>query len=267
MSSNNRQVIVFDVSSSFGFFRKNFTTTNALTFSVIPRSAVEGLIGSIVGIDRESFPGLLESSKVAVQLMSPVKKINIKYMHINRFWWEESLSRYLNGKQFVLYETRKQIAVPASVEFLVNPKYRIYVDTNKEEINSNLITHLRDKKSFYTPYLGGSSMIASIKYVGEFGYESVNNKGGYLPVSSLIPFFDKIPSIKFESGLTVATEEDISFHITNERKSLGTYSVIYNNSGDDGGKIQVNDKGIIKVNDIDRHIKFLPTQRNTPERI
>ena len=250
-----KKLIVFDVASSFAFFRKNFSTTYALTFAVIPRSAVEGLIGSILGLSRLDFPNLLESSKIAIQLMSAVRKLNMKYMHINHDWWNETLNHYLNNIQFVLQKTRAQMAVPASVEFLVKPSYRLYVDTKNEQINDDLATNLRNKQSFYTPYLGGTSMIASTKYVDEFDYEPAPNNGEYLPVSSIIPFIGRMPKIKLEKNVSFATEEDTAIHIDNERRSIGTYSVLYSVNP---GCLLVTDRGIIKVEN-NTYVKFLPT--------
>jgi CRISPR-associated protein Cas5h len=249
------KLIVFDVASSFAFFRKNFSTTYALTFAVIPRSTVEGLVGSILGISREDFPSSLKNSKIAVEIMSPVRKLNMKYMHVNHDWWNETLNHYLNNTQFVLQKARAPIAVPASVELVVKPSYRLYVDTKDDQINKDLAQSLRDKQSFYTPYLGGSSMIASLKYVNEYDYEPTSNNE-YLPVSSIIPFFDRMPKIKLEQDLFFATEEDIAIHIDNERRSEGTYSVLYSVKP---GKIQVSDKDTIKVGD-NIYVKFLPTQ-------
>jgi CRISPR-associated protein Cas5h len=250
------KLIVFDVSSFFALFRKNFSTTYALTFAVIPRSAVEGLIGSIIGLSRFDFPNLLESSKIAIQLMSPVRKLNMKYMHINHDWWNETLNHYLKNTQFVLQKTRAQMAVPASVELLVKPSYRLYVDTNNEQINNDLATNLRNKQSFYTPYLGGTSMIASAKYVGEFDYEPAPNNGEYLPVSSIIPFIGRMPKIKLERDLSFATEEDIAIHIDNGRRSIGTYSVLYSVKP---GCLLVTNRDIVKVEN-NTYVKFLPTK-------
>ena len=92
------QVLVFDVGSSFGYFRKAFTTTYALTHAVIPRSTVEGLIGAIIGLSSEEYPERLYSSKIAVEIRSPVRKINMKYMHTNPDWWQE-VSLYLRNRE------------------------------------------------------------------------------------------------------------------------------------------------------------------------
>jgi CRISPR-associated protein Cas5h len=251
-----KKLVTFDVASPFAFFRKNFTTTNALTFAVIPRSAVEGLIGSIIGLSKSDFPAILKDSKIAVELKSTVRKLNMKYMHINKDWWNETLNRYLNGRQFILQKIRAQIAVPASVEFLVNPAYRIYVDCCNEEINDKLSESLRNKQSYYTPCLGGSSMIASLKHVGEFDYEAVNGNGDFLPVSSIISFNGHMPKIKLEKNTRFATEEDLARHIDNERRSEGTYSAVYSVEPQ---KVMVSGKDTVKVKNgkEDVYIKFI----------
>jgi CRISPR-associated protein Cas5h len=251
-----RKLVVFETASPFAFFRKNFTTTNALTFAVIPRSSVQGLVGSILGLSRTDFPNKLKGSKIAVELKSAVRKLNMKYMHINHDWWNQTLSHYLSGTQFLLQKTRAQIAVPASVEFLVNPSYRIYVDCS-EEINKQLSQNLKRKQSYYTPCLGASSCLCSLKYIGDFEYETMPSNGGdYLPLSSIIPFQHRMPKIKLEKGLTFATEEDLATHIDNERRSTGTYSVIYSIKP---STILVSTKDIVKVKNEkhDVYVKFI----------
>jgi CRISPR-associated protein Cas5 subtype I-B len=179
----------------------------------------------------------------------------MKYMHINHDWWDETLNHYLKNTQFVLQKARAPMAVPASVEFLVNPSYRFYVDTNSEQINNDLATNLKNKQSFYTPYLGGSSMIASIKYVDEFNYEAASNNGDYLPISSIVPFIGRMPRIKLERNLSFATEEDIAIHIDSERRSIGTYSVLYSIIP---GCLLLTNNDIVRVGN-NTYVKFLPT--------
>ena len=58
------EVTVFDVWAPFAYFRKPFTTTSALTFNFIPRSAIEGLIGAILGIRRKDIFGALANAEI-----------------------------------------------------------------------------------------------------------------------------------------------------------------------------------------------------------
>jgi CRISPR-associated protein Cas5h len=143
------KLVEFDAASTYAFFRQNSSTTNALTFSIIPRSAVEGLIGSIVGLSRMEYSELLEDSKIAVELMSPVRKLNMHYMHTNPDWSNRVLNRYINNQQFMLQKNRPPMSVPASVEFLISPSYRIYIDitSEKKQVKKKI---LEVRKNFWT---------------------------------------------------------------------------------------------------------------------
>jgi len=248
------KLLVFDISSTFGYFRKSFTTTSALTHAVIPRSAIEGLVGAIIGLSSNRYPETLGSGNIAVEIRSPVRKLHMKYMHTNPDWWQ-NISLYFQNKTS---SKTIQFAVPAAVELLVEPKYRIYIDC--QEITFELSTMLKNNKAYYTPYLGSSSMICSTKYVGEFDYDRISSsRKDYLPVYSIIPFSDRIPRIKLEKESRFAIEEGLPIHIDNQRSPHGTYKVVYS---PEPGSIQVIDKDIIEVHigQMPSYVKFLPTQ-------
>ena len=247
-------VIVFDASSSFGCFRKSFTTTNALTHSIIPRSAVEGLVGAILGFTHNEYPLFLEKSNIAVQILSEVRKINLKVKYVNPDWLFNVIPKYLENKtpskKFIL-------SVPASMEVLVNPKYRIFFDGGSK-INSKLLGFLEAKSSYYTPYLGSSSMICSAHLVGKFNY-SISKRNTF-QVSSVVSFLDDIPQIQLDGNTSkFAIEENLPAHIDNERKLGGTYKIVYSPNAN---KIPIsNDKKIylVKMGNETAYVKFLPT--------
>ena len=247
------RVVIFDIGSSFGYFRKGFTTTNALTHSMIPRSAVEGLIGSILGLPNDVYPDILSDSKIAIEIRSPVRKLNMKYMHTNPKWWRH-ISLYLKNQTS---EKKIQFAVPTSVEFLVNPIYRIYIDN--EKINDLLSAKLKNKQSHYTPYLGSSSMIAFIKYIGEYSYREVELKD-YRPIKSILYFSDKIPKLKLQKNSRFAIEDSLPLHIDKNRVLAGNYKVIYSPDVND---LVINDNIVSEIDfgnngSSKLYVKFLP---------
>jgi CRISPR-associated protein Cas5h len=256
------KLLVFDIGSSFGYFRKTFTTTNALTHAIIPRSAIEGLVGAILGLSRNDYPEKLKASKIAIQIMSPVRKLNMQYMHVNPDWWP-NISYYLKSKTPSKNLTDIKMSVPASVELLVNPRYRIYLDN--PDIDTKLTDYLNDKQAYYTPYLGTSSMICYIKYIDKFEYKSIayNDSNNYIPVHSVIAFEKRIPKIKLQKDLQFAIEEGLPIHIDNQRKSYGSYKVIYS---PEAQFLQVIDKDIFAVNMEGEitNVKFLPTEVALP---
>lgn len=244
-------LIVFDISSSFGYFRKSFTTTNALTHSVIPRSAAEGLIGAIIGLSSDEYPELLKESKIAIQILSEVRKMNFKEKNVHPDWLDK-IPLYLENKAVSKVPS---FSVPASIEILVNPKYRIYFDGG--EMNSRLLRFLNTKSTHYTPYLGSSSMICSARFVSEANYTRTNEKN--VIISSIMPFFDEIPRIDLTGGTKFAIEEGLPIHIDKDRIPMGTYKVVYSPNA---GKIPIkgdNDVYSVNVGNEIVYVKFLPT--------
>lgn len=247
-------VIIFEVGSSFGYFRKGFTTTNALTHAVIPRSAIEGLIGAIIGLSRDQFRKNLQYSKIAVEILSPVRKLSLKYMHINPEWYQNIFSNQ-GSKRTVTQPKSKPFAVPISVELLVHPIYRIYIDEQK--VNDRLGELLKSRQTHFTPYLGTSSMICSIRYIGEPSYNKISSKD-YLSVRSIIPFLGKIPNVKLEKESKFAIEEGLTMHLDNKRTPYGTYKVLYS---PEATQLQIIDDDLVQIDgEIPSYVKFLPTQ-------
>ena len=69
------KVVVFDIWSSYGYFRRPYTTTTSLTFNFIPRSAVEGIIGAILGISNRDLASKLAESKIGIGILNAIRKI------------------------------------------------------------------------------------------------------------------------------------------------------------------------------------------------
>ena len=46
--------LVFDIKGDYGHFKKYYTTSSPLTFS-IPRTTVSGMIGALIGLDKEEY--------------------------------------------------------------------------------------------------------------------------------------------------------------------------------------------------------------------
>jgi CRISPR-associated protein Cas5 subtype I-B len=138
----------------------------------------------------------------------------------------------------------------------VNPKYRIYIDS--PSIHTELMSRLEKKQTFFTPYLGTSSMISFVKYIGEFDYSETSPKED-ISVSSIIPFTNKIPTIKLERGIQFAIEENLPLHLDDKRIPLGVYKVLYNPEMRPITLID-EDRSDIKKIDGKTYVKFLPTQ-------
>jgi len=179
---NIRKVLVFDVWGDFAHFRRGYTTTSPLTFSIPPRTSLCGLIGAILGLEKKGNEYLreftLDKAKIGLKLLNPVKKIRIAENLIH--------TKDAKGIGMNLITTRAQIRF----EFLKDPKYRIYFwhsDNKRDnEIYDQLKKKLTEHKSVYTPCFGLSENIANFNFVGEINVETKEPKEKIL-IYSVLP--------------------------------------------------------------------------------
>lgn len=191
---NSKKTIIFDVYGEYGHFRKFNTTTSPLTYSIPTPSAIYGLLGAVLGIEREDShnrvkkgsPHLREvfsdkNALIAVKPLSEIKKVNIGFNLLDTGSYQS----------FFNVTNRTQI----EYEILKDPKFRIYLDWN-HPLKSELIERLKDKRFYFTPYLGLSQMTANVNYVGEKELNQIT-ENGYIDFFSAI----NLSEIKSENNL------------------------------------------------------------------
>jgi len=232
------KVLVFDITSDYAHFRKPYTTTSALTYSVPPRTAIVGLVGSIMGVQSGGFGKSEQSSyfeakglKTGVRVLRSVRKttFNLKYLH-----------------------TKSGGSILVPVECVVSPKYRIYA-TGSMELLSALRGKLENHETHFTPCLGISEFIASIDYIGEY---EVNVMNGELLVDSIVYLFDE-GQIRFESGLNLFRETH-AISMDNERRVQCYSEIAYE---EDGKRILLlkspSQSEIVKLNGVEEEVIML----------
>ena len=157
-----KPILIFDISAEYGHFRKFNTTTSPLSYSIPTRIALGGLLGAILGIEREIRPGIFtegvspvqevfsrENANIAVQLLAPVKKVTMGFNLIN------------TKTSFFEIKTRTQIPF----ELLKDPHLRIYFNHRDEKLMEELENRLIHHAHHFTPYLGLSQFTANIHWV------------------------------------------------------------------------------------------------------
>jgi len=173
-----KQVLIFDVWGYYAHFRRFYTTTSPLTFSIPPRTALCGLIAAIIGKEKEDNEYLkyftLNKASIGLRLLNPVKKVMIAENLIN--------TKNAGGAGMNLIKERTQI----NFEFLKDQKYRIYFYHTDGDIYQQLKNSLINHKSIYTPCLGLSENIANFEFVGEFEVRS-ENTNEYVQINSVLP--------------------------------------------------------------------------------
>jgi CRISPR-associated protein Cas5h len=156
-------VVAFDLWGDYAHFRKYYTTTSPLTFSLPPRTVLMGIIGAICGLKKESYLAALshESVGIAVSLIHPVAKVRIAENLINT-----------KIAPLMARIPSQSGHIQVRFEFLKNPRYRVYVSLKDAKLQSRLKEMLAAHKCVYTLYLGISELIANFCFVGEYEGEA-----------------------------------------------------------------------------------------------
>lgn len=223
MNSDKKNVIVFDVWGGYAHFRKFYTTTSPLSFSIPPRTALCGLLGAIIGLEKENNQYLkhftIDQLSIAIKIINPIKKTMVAQNLID--------TKNALGPGMNLITQRTQI----NFEYIKSPKYRIYFAHKDEELFQKLKNNLREHKSVYTPVLGLSENIADFKYIGDYKAlsESSNN---YVLINSVVPLalinVDEQKIFDYESEYFT---ERLPLEMTNERVVTKFDDILFERTG------------------------------------
>ncbi|MDO6437057.1 type I-B CRISPR-associated protein Cas5b [Cyclobacterium sp. 1_MG-2023] len=179
----SKTALIFDISGEYGHFRKFNTTTSPLTYSIPTTSAIYGLLGAVLGIEREDSHNKIREKKehlrevfssknasVAVRPLSEIKKVNIGFNLLDTGSYQS----------FFNVTNRTQI----EYELLKDPKFRIYLRW-EHQLKDELIERLKIKRYHFNPYLGISQMTANIDFVAERELSKIS-EGDYVEFNSAI---------------------------------------------------------------------------------
>lgn len=143
------------VSGNWGHFKKPETNNNPLTHDLITKTALIGLIGSVLGIERQemkkSFPELSENLLYGAQLLSPVKKVSWGFTS------RSAINPTASGS-------------PKYFEFLKKPEYKVTLALKNEQSVlefEQFLEAVKNSESIYTPVLGWHNCPANLNLLSE----------------------------------------------------------------------------------------------------
>lgn len=156
----------FIVEGNWAHFKRPETNNNPLTHDLITKTALIGLIGAVLGIERSEmkikFPQFSEDFLYAVQLMKPLKKIS----------WGFTSRTAINPTA---------AGTPKYFEFLKDAEFKINLALkNKSSENdfNNFKEAIRNEECIYPPVLGWHNCSANLKFESE-GTFSEKQKGNF----------------------------------------------------------------------------------------
>jgi len=142
------------IEGNWAHFKKPETNNNPLTHDFITKTALIGLIGAVLGKERDEmrplFPQLSEDLLYGVQIINPVKKES----------WGFTMRKAVN-----LLEK-----APKHMEFLKSPKFYVTIalcNTRSEKLFDDFIAALKNSEAKYTPVLGLHNCPAILKFKSE----------------------------------------------------------------------------------------------------
>ena len=172
------KALAIEFSADMAFFRRGYTTTSTLSYTIPPKTVIAGLIAGMAGKRYNSYSEILESSRVAVVLLNRPRRLMVRQSLL--FTTD---SNYNNS------EKRTHVIF----QYLRFPKYRLYFYI-PNDFYGELKELLEKGESIYTPYLGTANCIASVKYLGEVAVHETEIGGGSVSVSSIIPLNSAEPN-------------------------------------------------------------------------
>lgn len=199
------KVLVFDIKSPIGHFKRPDSTATHLTYPFITRTAIRGLVGSILGL--EEFIG---TALTGVQLLNPVMTSS------------QQLS--LLGKKF-LGSSGPEFNRQTAIELVVNPHYRIFYHGDYQE---ELKEKLMQNKSTYHTYMGSAFALTFPKFVDVVELEEETSQN--IKSITVIPT-SIVDRLILQEGMQYGRVGGMQYEYMGDRKFKGTINLIYEMEG------------------------------------
>jgi CRISPR-associated protein Cas5h len=201
------KIIKFDIDADYGHFKIPYTNNNPLTHSFITKTALLGMIGAVLGIEREDmkplYPILSDSLKYSVVLRSPLEKesVSLYTKNLDNFWKADRESK-----------------TPKPMELLKKPSYTVYVvvvdgervinEQTKETVNmlmDKFIYHVEDGIYVWQPSLGVKNCPCELSNMAERETETYD--GDFQTLGFVTKITEETDSIVFADDMPTHQNE------------------------------------------------------------
>jgi len=164
------KLISFDIESNFGFFRKpESNNTLNVSYNMIHRPAILGILGAIIG---------LEGYKEKGKFPEYYKRLNHLKIGITPLNHEQGnyLKTPIKYSNTVGYANKGATFLTEELT-LIAPKYRVYLLLNlNSDDDTSLYNSLKSKKTEFIPYFGKNEFTAWWDNFIEYEFSLVNSE-------------------------------------------------------------------------------------------
>ena len=194
-------VLTFHLKGKMGHFRRYYSNSSSLTYSIPPRTTICGIVAGLLGMERDSYyeQFSLENCNIAVAIRSPIKKQIYK---LNLLMIKSSND--LNGSQEFHSQTPTEMILPANIR-TDNLHYQVWI--HHKEINIMNKLHKTLRKMHYNCGYGSTSIPVSLGTAYHIGWLEYNDKNGKIAGLSR----SSEDALEFDSVLPTQLLKDLCF--------------------------------------------------------
>jgi CRISPR-associated protein Cas5h len=169
-------ILILDFKGRLAHFRKFYTNSSSLSYSVPPRTTAVGMIAAILGMGRDSYYNLFskENLHVGVRKLCETRRIiqSLNYMKAT------SSAELISPKEhtqipFEVITGNKEIG------------YRFYISSEDKNILDELQKRAKENRPYYPPYFGAAPFNCLMEYVDRVDGKT-NESEDYVNISTVI---------------------------------------------------------------------------------
>lgn len=182
------RVLSFYLKGKMAHFRRFYSNSSSLTYTIPPRTTICGILAGLIGYDRDSYYEQFSCNNcgIAVATKSQIKKL-IQTVNLLKV---ESINE-LNGSSSFHTQTATEVVMPYNIR-KQDITYQIWL-THKDEAIMNKLQHAF--VSYQPCYastgismaLGTANNLGWIQFVGEFTGEVIDTGNISVQIDSSIP--------------------------------------------------------------------------------
>ena len=169
-------IIVLDMIGTYAHFRKFYTNSSSLSYTVPPRTTIAGIIAAILGRERDSYYD--EFSKKNF-------RVGLRKLERTRTMMETINYIKATGPKDILVP-KEHTQIP--FEIITGEKgvrYRLYINHSQKAILDELEYRAKNKKFVFPPYLGSAPFNCSIDFIDRVE-GSICTSEDYVEISTLV---------------------------------------------------------------------------------
>lgn len=166
-------IVCFRISGRFGHFLRAEANASAPSYPLPPRTALLGLMGAVLGLEKDEPQSLLEPAHVAI-----AGQLSQTHWHTAKLRKDPpaTLPRSMKRGQGGSSTTKPEKATLIAQEWLFNPSFLVWASL-PEPFQNELSLRLESRRWYFQPCLGITEHLADLSFVSSL-------KGSKIPAGT-----------------------------------------------------------------------------------